>query len=98
MRKMFSKNDLNNLKKEDLINAYVELQQDYEDLQQEYDDLDFAYGDLENSIEEVKDVELVDNTTMIINLDLFKEKLELYSLKSDKLFDFIDLYMKLYNK
>lgn len=93
-----NKIELNNLKKEQLIDKYIELQQEYDYLQQEYDDLDFAYGDLENSIEEVKDVELVDNTTMIINLDLFKEKLELYSLKSDKLFDFIDLYMKLYNK
>ena len=93
-----NRTDLNNLKKEDLIDNYIELQQKYKYLQQEYDDLDLAYEDLQNSVEEAGDFEIVDNTTMIINLDLFKEKLELYNLKSDKLFDFIDLYMKLYNK
>lgn len=93
-----NKSKLNNLDKSELIDKYIELQKEHDYLQQEYDDLDFAYDDLQNSIEEAGDFELADNTTMIINLNLFKEKLELYDLKSDKLFNFIDLYMKLYNK
>lgn len=34
----------------------------------------------------------------ILDLELFKNKLELYGLKSEELWNFIDDYMRLYNK
>jgi hypothetical protein len=35
---------------------------------------------------------------MILDIDLFKDKLELYGFASDALMNFIDDYMRLYNK
>lgn len=53
---------------------------------------DICY-DLENL-----NIPQLDNSNCILDLNLFKEKLELYGLKSEELWNFIDDYIRLYNK
>lgn len=96
--------NLKYLTKEQLLERYLELHQEYIDLQNENESLNDYVSELEYSLEYSNDnsdldiVDLVDVNNVILDLELFKEKLEFYDLKTDKLFDFIDLYMKLYNK
>lgn len=57
---------------------------------------------IDNRTDEIK--ELINNIseyqdkTSITDIALFKEKLHLYNLDSEELLNFIDLYMKIYNK
>lgn len=92
--------NLKNLTKEQLLERYSELQQEYIDLQNENESLNDYVSELEysNDNSDLGIADLVDINNVILDLELFKEKLEFYDLKTDKLFDFIDLYMKLYNK
>ena len=92
--------NLKYLTKEQLLERYSELQQEYIDLQNENESLNDYVSELEysNDNSDLGIVDLVDVNNVILDLELFKEKLEFYDLKTDKLFDFIDLYMKLYNK
>ena len=92
--------NLKYLTKEQLLERYSELQQEYIDLQNENESLNDYVSELEysNDNSDLDIADLVDVNNVILDLELFKEKLEFYDLKSDKLFDFIDLYMKLYNK
>lgn len=60
---------------------------------------------LEDIIEDVNDVkkDLINfksksSPNTIKDLNLFKDKLELYGLRSEELWNFIDDYMRLYNK
>lgn len=61
-------------------------------------DLYEAYYQLDDILYDIDNQEELDTNNTILDLQLFKEKLEFYDLKSDELWDFIDLYMKLYNK
>jgi predicted nuclease with TOPRIM domain len=92
--------NLKYLTKEQLLERYSELQQEYIDLQNENESLNDYVSELEysNDNSDLDIADLVDVNNVILDLELFKEKLEFYDLKTDKLFDFIDLYMKLYNK
>lgn len=92
--------NLKYLTKEQLLERYYELQQEYIDLQNENESLNDYVSELEysNDNNDLDIADLVDVNNVILDLELFKEKLEFYDLKTDKLFDFIDLYMKLYNK
>lgn len=81
--------------KAQLIEKCIELEDDYSNLEDENESLQ---DEIDLISEEISDTYIADNSKMILDINLFKEKLELYDLKSDKLFDFIDLYMKLYNK
>lgn len=92
--------NLKYLTKEQLLERYSELQQEYIDLQNENESLNDYVSELEysNDNSDLGIADLVDVNNVILDLELFKEKLEFYDLKTDKLFDFIDLYMKLYNK
>ena len=92
--------NLKYLTKEQLLERYLELQQEYIDLQNENESLNDYVSELEysNGNSDLDIADLVDVNNVILDLELFKEKLEFYDLKTDKLFDFIDLYMKLYNK
>ena len=92
--------NLKYLTKGQLLERYYELQQEYIDLQNENESLNDYVSELEysNDNSDLDIADLVDVNNVILDLELFKEKLEFYDLKTDKLFDFIDLYMKLYNK
>lgn len=106
------KKQLQELKKDELIKKYIGLQTlyndlecQYDDLNYAYDDLNYAYGDLESELCDISEQndclsyeisKLTQNS--IIDLELFKDKLELYDLKSDRLWEFIDDYMRLYNR
>ncbi len=61
-------------------------------------DLYEAYYQLDDILYDIGNLSEINTSNMILDLELFKNKLELYDLKSDALWDFIDLYMKLYNK
>lgn len=82
---------------QNILEEHEDLQNDYDSLDESYKELEDEIDDLNTQMDELEYLEL-DNTTSILDLELFKEKLEFYDLKTDKLFDFIDLYMKLYNK
>ena len=80
------------------------LTEAYTDLEGQYNDLDSCYAELENEnykmsnrIKELKENQ-PDDQSMILDVELFKEKLNLYGLSSVDLFNFIDDYMRLYNK
>lgn len=61
------------------------------------DDLSDLRLYLENIYNKVNNLKpKTDNS--ILDLELFKNKLELYGLKSEELWNFIDDYMRLYNK
>lgn len=61
------------------------------------DDLSDLRLYLENIYSKVNNLKpKTDNS--ILDLELFKNKLELYGLKSEELWNFIDDYMRLYNK
>lgn len=92
--------NLKYLTKEQLLERYSELRQEYIDLQNENESLNDYISELEysNDNSDLGIADLIDVNNAIFDLKLFKDKLEFYDLKTDKLFDFIDLYMKLYNK
>lgn len=92
--------NLENLSKEQLIEKYKELKQEYIDLQQEHEDLQFDYEILEDDYSDLQGQEYLQahSETMILDLDWFKNKLHLYDLDTEELLNFIDDYMRLYNK
>ena len=101
--KYYTESDLENLNKKDLQELILELQKKCEELSISYDNLDEAYAELEdvdydnaNQIEELES-ELEYNSNLV-DIDNLKEKLELYDLYSEPLWNFFDLYMKLYNE
>lgn len=90
--------ELEKLSKEQLIEKYKELEQ-------QYNDIDFEYGNMENDLADMQErndllewehIELKANA--ILDLELFKNKLHLYDLDTEELLNFIDDYMRLYNK
>lgn len=54
-------------------------------------------GDLCYDLENIE-IEEPDKSNCILDLQLFKDKLELYGLRSEELWNFIDDYIRLYNK
>lgn len=77
--------------------ALENILEENEDLSNDYDDLSEEYDDLNRQLDELEYLQ-ADNTTMILDLKLFKDKLELYGFANENLMNFIDDYMKLYNK
>ena len=101
--KMFSDKEIKEMNKLDLQKNLMELQVEYIELDNRYDDLDDCYSELENDNCDMADKidELESQAKYIdelVDMDYLKEKLELYGFKTEKLFDFLDLYMRLYNK
>ena len=92
----FSNEDLQKLSKEEIIEKY-------EDLQDEYNSLDDAYSELEDDNysmqEQIDDLEgQIENIEDLVDMEYLKEKLELYGFKTEALWNFLDDYMRLYNK
>ena len=84
------------LSKEELIKKYEDLQADYNNLEYDYGDLETANWDMESEIEELEgQLVCIED---LVDIDCLKEKLELYGFKTDELWNFLDTYMKLYNK
>ena len=93
--------DFEDLSKDELVKKCEELQREKEDLEFENESLSSDaeyYENLSNSaMFAVEELENMKRNGAIFNLDLFKQKLELYGLASDELLNFIDTYNKLYN-
>lgn len=80
-----------------LLEKIDDLENEYASLDELYTELQYNYDELLQEKEELEDkVSLFQYA--ITDIDDFKEKLEFYDLKSDELFNFIDLYMKLYER
>jgi chromosome segregation ATPase len=94
---MYVEKELKEKSKEELITKYLDLQDEFNDLADCYGELEEDNGNLQEQLDELE-YSKPDDTTMILDIDLFKDKLELYDLKSEELWNFIDDYMKLYNK
>lgn len=62
--------------------------------------LDDAKWQLTKAIDIAEELSIpdIDTDKCIFDIDLFKEKLDLFGLSNEKLLQFIDTYMKLYNK
>ena len=101
--KMYSDKEIKEMNKYKLEKALTNLQKEYEDLEDTYNNLDDSYGELERDNWDLQDEidslqAQVEYNETLVDMDYLKEKLELYGLKTEKLFDFLDLYMRLYNK
>ncbi len=57
-----------------------------------------VYSQIDDILCDIDNQEEIDTSNTILDLQLFKEKLELYDLSSEELLNFIDDYMRLYNK
>lgn len=101
--KMYSDKEIDNMNKGQLNVFFKKLQKEYVELEQQYNDLDADYGELEtnNFDMQVKIEELEGEIGCIedlVDMDYLKEKLELYGFKTEELWNFLDDYMRLYNK
>lgn len=94
---MYSEKELQDMTKEELIRKFIDLQNDYDNLDEDYGDLEKDNWDLQSDIDTLQG-EILSLKSGILDIDLFKEKLELYGFKTKELWNFLDLYMKLYNK
>lgn len=84
--------------------ALQNILEEHEDLQNDYDTLEIEYRDLQENFYNLEDdnddykAQLESLKSGILDIELFKSKLELYGFASDALVNFIDDYLKLYNK
>jgi len=101
--KYHTESDLENLNKKDLQELILELQKEYEELSNSYDNLDEDYAELEDTnydnVDRIEELESeLEYNSNLVDIDNLKEKLELYNLYSENLWNFFDLYIKLYNE
>lgn len=101
---MLTDSEIKKLNKSELQKYIKDLQEEYVDLENRYNDLDDCYAELEDNnsdlLDQIEELEYsqLDSETMILDIELFKETTRLYGLYSEDLFNFIDDYMRLYNK
>lgn len=81
--------------KEELIAKCRELQSENERLQDELDNLSDSYTELENQVAD--QINTLDATQTIYDVDYFKYRLELEDMLPTPLMKFIDDYLKYYN-
>jgi len=101
--KMFSDKEIDNMCKGQLNVFFKKLQKEYKDLEDTYNNLDDSYEELErdnwNLWDEIDSLQAqVEYNEDLVDMDYLKEKLELYGFKTDALWEFLDDYMRLYNK
>lgn len=103
MTKMYSDKEIDNMGKGQLNVFFKKLQKEYEELEQQYNNLDDEYRELEDENYDLQTE--VDNLEGqigciedLVDMDYLKEKLELYGFKTEELWNFLDDYMRLYNK
>lgn len=93
----FDENDLQSLTKEEIIEKFIDLQNDYDNLDDDYGELEDKADDLQMEVDSLE-AQIEDLKSGILDIDLFKEKLEFYGLYTEEMKKFLDLYLKLYNK
>lgn len=94
---MYSEEELQDITKEEIIEKFLDLQNDYNNLDEDYGDLERDNWDLQSDIDTLQG-EILSLKSGILDIDLFKEKLEFYGLYTEEMKKFLDLYLKLYNK
>lgn len=73
-----------------------ELKENIEDIRQRLENM---YSNIDDMLYDIDNLDFkMDSNNMILDLQLFKDKLHLYDLDTEELLNFIDLYMRLYNK
>ena len=99
---MKSYSEAKKLTKQKLLSEYQQLLEDYEELESEYNNLNEWAGEQEKAAYEAnaKLEKLTNNSNnkSIINLTDFKRRLTLENLLNDELEEFIEEYLKYYNK
>ena len=101
--KIYNGNEIDNMSKEALQKALDEIQKEYLDLEDQYSNLDDDYSELEDENyglqTEIDNLNAqVEYIQELVDIEDLKEKLEFYGLKSEELWNFLDNYMRLYNK
>ena len=99
---MKSYSEAKKLIKQELLSEYQQLLEDYEELESEYNNLNEWVGEQEKAAYEsnAKLEKLTNNSNNkpIINITDFKRRLRLENLLNDELEEFIEEYLKYYNK
>lgn len=95
-------NEVTKLTKSEILNEYKKLLEDYEELESEYSDLNDWAGEQENAAynanKKLEKVMRIKNYSSILSITSFKRRLLLENLLTDELEDFIDNYLRYYNK
>lgn len=95
-------NEVKKLTKSEILNEYKKLLEDYEELESEYSDLNDWAGEQENAAynanKKLEKVMRIKNYSSILSITSFKRRLSLEDLLTDELEDFIDNYLRYYNK
>lgn len=95
-------NEVKKLTKSEILNEYKKLLEDYEELESEYSDLNDWAGEQENAAynanKKLEKVMGINNYSSILSITSFKRRLSLEDLLTDELEDFIDNYLRYYNK
>lgn len=95
-------NEVKKLTKSEILNEYKKLLEDYEELESEYSDLNDWAGEQENAAynanKKLEKVMRINNYSSILSITSFKRRLLLENLLTDELEDFIDNYLRYYNK
>lgn len=95
-------NEVKKLTKSEILNEYKKLLEDYEELESEYSDLNDWAGEQENAAynanKKLEKVMRIKNYSSILSITSFKKRLLLENLLTDELEDFIDNYLRYYNK
>lgn len=95
-------NEVKKLTKSEILNEYKKLLEDYEELESEYSDLNDWAGEQENAAynanKKLEKVMRIKNYSSILSITSFKRRLLLENLLTDELEDFIDNYLRYYNK
>lgn len=96
-------NEVKKLTKSEILNEYKKLVEDYEELESAYNNLNEWAGEQENSAYEanakLEELTKADsNDPAIISIGDFKRRLSVESMLSSELEEFIDNYLRYYNK
>lgn len=95
-------NEVKKLTKSEILNKYKKLLEGYEELESEYSDLNNWAGEQENAAynanKKLEKVMRINNYSSILSITSFKRRLSLEDLLTDELEDFIDNYLRYYNK
>ena len=95
----YSKKELNLLTKEQLKEALERLQTEYEFLDNQYSDLDDSYAELEDENYKLQTfADNIDKENAILDVKDFIEKLDDNKLLTEELKNYIEYYMKFFNR
>lgn len=99
MMRYYNERELNLLTKEQLKNILKQFQTEYEFLNDQYSDLDDSYAELEEENYNLQNsIDNINKENAILDVKDFIEKLDDNKLLTEELKNYIEYYMKFFNK